>query len=148
MQELERELSVADFFVFFISPNSVESQWVASRDSVALFRHLSGEGGAAILPVILRDADVPPLCEAVQWLDVRGNHREGSGQLVDAIRHSSAKGSVRKSCGEPALSRSQADFLGPGLCEEDLSPVFGTGPRPPNRLLTGLEQEPPTMLPR
>lgn len=92
MQEIERELSVVDFVVFFISPNSVKSGWAKRELQVALHRQVSGEGGAVILPVILEDADVPPLLRQFQWIDLRGGDIEkGVGQLVDAIRHWSMK---------------------------------------------------------
>lgn len=95
MQEIERELSTADFVVFFISPKSVESGWPKQELQVALHRQVSGEGGAVILPVILEDADVPPLLRQFQWVDLRsGNIEKGIGQLVEAIRHWSAKRSV------------------------------------------------------
>jgi hypothetical protein len=57
MQEIERELSAADFVAFFISPHSVGSGWAKQELQVALHRQISGEGGAIILPVILADAD-------------------------------------------------------------------------------------------
>lgn len=92
MQEIERELSAADFVVFFISPNSVGSGWAKQELQVALHRQVSGEGGAVILPVILKDADVPPLLRQFQWLDLRaGDIEKGVGLLVDAIRHWSTK---------------------------------------------------------
>ncbi len=95
MQEIERELSAADFVVFFISPNSVRSGWARQELQVAFHRQVSGEGGAAILPVLLQDADVPPLLRQFQWLDMRGNNIEkGVGQLVEAIRHWSARRSA------------------------------------------------------
>jgi hypothetical protein len=92
IQEIERELSAADFVVFFISPNSVASSWAKQKLQVALHRQVSGEGGAVILPVILEDADVPPLLRQFQWVDLRGGNIErGVRQLVDAIRHWSAQ---------------------------------------------------------
>jgi len=95
MQEIERELSAADFVVFFISPNSIKSGWAKQELQIALHRQVSGEGGAVILPVILADADVPPLLRQFQWVDLRGgNIEKGVGQLVDAIHHWSARGSA------------------------------------------------------
>src|SRR5690606_30885347 len=55
MQEIERELSAADFVAFFISPRSVGSAWTKRELQVALHRQVSGEGGAVILPIILED---------------------------------------------------------------------------------------------
>jgi hypothetical protein len=92
MQEIERELSAADFVAFFISPHSVESTWAKQELQVALHRQMSGEGGAVVLPVILEDADVPPLLRQYQWIDLRsGNVEKGIRQLLEAIHHWSAK---------------------------------------------------------
>lgn len=95
MQEIERELSAADFVAFFISPHSVGSGWAKQELQIALHRQVSGEGGAVILPVILEDADVPPLLRQYQWIDLRGgNVEKGVRQLVEAIHHWSAKRSA------------------------------------------------------
>lgn len=95
MQEIECELSAADFVAFFISPRFVESGWAKQELQVALHRQVSGEGGAVILPVILGDTDVPPLLRQYQWIDLRdGNVEKGVSQLVKAIHHWSAKRST------------------------------------------------------
>jgi hypothetical protein len=95
MQEIERELSAADFVAFFISPHSVGSGWAQQELQVALHRQVSGEGGAVILPVILEDADVPPLLRQYQWIDLRsGNVEGGVRRLVEAIHHWSTKRSI------------------------------------------------------
>jgi hypothetical protein len=94
--ELERELSIADFVVFFISPESVESPWVSQEMQIALHRKLSGEGGAVVLPVLLRDADVPPLLRQFRWVDLRdGDIERGIGELVDTIRQRPVRQFVR-----------------------------------------------------
>jgi hypothetical protein len=95
VQEIERELSAADFVAFFISPHSVASGWAKQELQIALHRQVSGEGGAVILPVILEDAEVPPLLRQFQWVDLRGgNIEKGVNQLVEAIRHWSAQRSA------------------------------------------------------
>jgi len=86
-QEIGRRLSTADFVVFFISQASVVSNWATYEIQIALHQQVSGEGSAVLLPVILEDADVPPLLRDVQWLDLRGGDIEkGVQQLVSAIR--------------------------------------------------------------
>jgi TIR domain len=87
MQEIERELSGANFVVFFISPASVESQLASLEFQVALHRQVHGEGGAVILPVLLEDADAPPLLRQFQWVDLRdGDIEKGVGRLIRRIR--------------------------------------------------------------
>ena len=88
MKEIERELSTCEFVVFFLSPNSVMTGWPMREIQVAMHRQLSGERGAIILPVLLHDADVPPLLRQYQWIDLRdGNIAKGVAQLVGAIDH-------------------------------------------------------------
>ena len=95
MQEIERELSAVDCVAFFISPHSVGSGWANQEIQVALHRQVTGEGGAVIIPVILADADVPPLLRQYQWIDLRGgNVEKGVRQLVEAIHHWSEKRSA------------------------------------------------------
>jgi hypothetical protein len=92
LHEIELQLSAAGFFVFFISPSSVGSKWAMQELQVILHRQVSGESGAIILPVILANADVPPLLRQFQWIDLRnGDFEKGIGQLLDAIRHRSVK---------------------------------------------------------
>jgi hypothetical protein len=87
MQALERELSEADFVIFFISPASVASSWVLQELQVAMHRQVSGEGGAGIIPVLLQDADAPPLLRQFHWVDFReGNIEKGVSQLIEVIR--------------------------------------------------------------
>jgi len=88
MRAIEFELSAAEFFVFFISPFSVKSGWVMKEVQIALHRQVSGEGGAVILPVLIQDAEVPPLLRNYQYIDLRdGNIKKGVDLLVNAIHH-------------------------------------------------------------
>jgi TIR domain/Domain of unknown function (DUF4062) len=87
MQALERELSAADFVIFFISPASVASGWALQELQIAMHRQVSREGGAGIIPVLLQDADGPPLLRQFHWVDLReGDIEKGVSQLIEAIR--------------------------------------------------------------
>jgi hypothetical protein len=75
----------------------MRSHWAKQELQLALHRQVSGEGGAVILPVILEDADVPPLLRQYQWLDLRDDNLEnGVSKLVEAIHHWSTKRSARE----------------------------------------------------
>jgi len=90
LEGIERQLTAARFVIFFMSPNSVKSEWARQELQVALHRQLSGEGGALIIPVLLADADVPPLIRQFQWLDMRdGDIGKGVRRLVDSIQSGS-----------------------------------------------------------
>lgn len=87
---LERLMSVADFVVFLISPHLPMPEV-----KLALHRQVSGEGGAVILPIILEEADVPPLLRQYQWIDLRdGDVERGVRELVEAIHHWSGRRSL------------------------------------------------------
>jgi hypothetical protein len=88
VNEIERALDRADFILFFISSSSVHRSWPQRELQIALHRQISGEGGPVILPVLLEEAEVPPLLRDIQWLDLRDRKVERAiPQLVNAIRH-------------------------------------------------------------
>ena len=92
MPAIERSLASADFFVFFISPKSVRSQWVTRELSVLLYQQMRGERGPTILPVLLADADVPPLIRQYRWIDMRdGDADLAVTKLVSEIRQHSLR---------------------------------------------------------
>jgi hypothetical protein len=98
MQVLEKELAVADLIAFFISPNSVRREsWTMRELQVALHRQASGEGGAEILPILLADAEVPPLLRQFHWVDLRDRDiAKGVQRLVEVIHHwSDSRGKAR-----------------------------------------------------
>jgi hypothetical protein len=88
VREIERGLDTADFVVFFISSESIKSNWARQELQIALHRKVSGEGGAFILPVLLEHTEVPPLLRDIQWLDLTNKDvdRVVNG-LLEAIRH-------------------------------------------------------------
>ena len=88
VNEIERGLDSADFIAFFISPNSVSSEWVRREIDLATYRQISGERGAVILPIILSDVEVPPLLRTIQWLDLRdGDVNRCVQRILEAIEY-------------------------------------------------------------
>ena len=95
VREIERGLDSADFIVFFISQNSVQAGWAQKELQIALHRQVSGEHGAILLPVLLEEADVPPLLRQIHWLDMTdGNIDRAIELLVNVIRHYERPASV------------------------------------------------------
>jgi len=87
VREIARGLDSADALVFFISPNSVGSGWAKQELQIALHRQFS-EKNMSIIPVLLADADVPPLLRSIQWLDMRDrNVNVAVKRLAEAIEH-------------------------------------------------------------
>lgn len=85
--EIERGLDAADFIIFFISSSSVSSGWAQKELQVAMHRQISSSGGPRILPVLLEQAEVPPLLRDIQWLDMTdGDAEKAVVRLVEVIR--------------------------------------------------------------
>lgn len=87
VREIERGLDSADALAFFISPNSVGSGWAQQELQIALHRQFS-EKNMFIIPVLLADADVPPLLRSIQWLDMRDRNVDVAvKRLAEVIEH-------------------------------------------------------------
>jgi hypothetical protein len=92
VREIERALSSADVVLFFISPSSVKSSWALQEVQIALHRQVSGEGGGVLLPILLEEAEVPPLLRTIQFLDMRDRDiKKGVQRLVETIHRLSAR---------------------------------------------------------
>jgi hypothetical protein len=98
VQEIERGMDSADFIAYFISKSSVVGEsWPQRELQIALSRQISGEGGPVILPILLEDAEVPPLLKSIQWLDMRdGDVEKGVGNLLRTIRRYARDGNDEK----------------------------------------------------
>ena len=97
ISEIERALDRADFILFFISASSVHRSWPQRELQIAMHRQISGEGGAVILPILLEEAEVPPLLRDIQWVDLRDRNVDRAiPQLVDVIRHWGERQGSRK----------------------------------------------------
>jgi hypothetical protein len=84
---IEKALDAADYVVFFISPQSTESEWVQQEISVAIHRRLSAERPAIIIPVLLAEAPVPALLRDMQCLDLKDRDAaRGTAAILTAIR--------------------------------------------------------------
>ena len=92
VREIDKALDSADFIVFFISSNSVgKSGWAQKELRIALDRQVSGVGNSTITPVLLEEAEVPPLLRDIHWLDMTdGDVDKGVRKLVDTILRYSA----------------------------------------------------------
>jgi hypothetical protein len=91
VQKLERGLDSADYIAFFISKSSVVGESRAQQElQIALSRQLSGEAtgepAPRIFPILLDDAEVPPLLRTIHPLNMRGGDVEkGTKALIHTI---------------------------------------------------------------
>jgi len=87
IQRIEQGLDSADFVAFFLSKASMRSQWALQELNIAISRQVSGNRRAILLPILLEDAEIPPLLRDVMYLDMR-DRDVGTGvrKLVDVIK--------------------------------------------------------------
>lgn len=83
-------LEEMDYFVIFLSPDSVSSRFVRDEFEGAKASEWQNKR-VVILPALLRDCKIPPILAAKKWADFRVSMDHGINQLVSAIRKHNAK---------------------------------------------------------
>lgn len=63
----------AKYFLIVLSPHSVGSKWVREELNSALMKQVAS-GGTFIVPVLLKDCDVPPLLSHRRFADFRSDY--------------------------------------------------------------------------
>ena len=84
LREIERMLQRHDYFVPILSPEYFKSEWCKQELRSAFVRNI--KEGVALLPVLHRDCNLPPLLYDRIYVDFRGNYEHGLSELVNAIR--------------------------------------------------------------
>ena len=77
-------LSISDYFLIVLSPNSVSSKWVFSELESALNEQYSGRI-EKILPVMFKECEVPTLLRKLKYADCSDKYEIGFSELVDAL---------------------------------------------------------------
>jgi hypothetical protein len=84
--KLEEGLKDADFIIVVLSPNFVQyGPWAQEEYRQALSRQVS-EQKIRILPVLVKECDIPPLLKTKHYADFRSHFPTGLRRLVASIR--------------------------------------------------------------
>ena len=75
-----------DFLMVLLSPDSVKSEWVKKELSEAMSREIA-EKRVVVLPVLVRDCEIPPFLTDKRYADFRADYERGLDELIEAIRH-------------------------------------------------------------
>ncbi|MCJ7566943.1 MAG: TIR domain-containing protein [Anaerolineales bacterium] len=87
-ERVSRGLDSADFLAFFMSPSSLGKVWPRAELNTIILRQLSGDRGAMVLPILLKDTEIPPILRDIRYLDLRDRDVKGKAQeLIAAIRY-------------------------------------------------------------
>lgn len=74
-EKIKEGIKSADFFLYFISKNSQNSEWVQRELDIIIAYRLSIESRVKIIPIMLDSVDIPSIIRDVKFIDAR----EGSG---------------------------------------------------------------------
>jgi len=84
VKTIENAISVSDYLVVLLSPNSVNSVWVQKELGAALSSELTSRD-ITLLPVLIEACDIPPILASYQHLDLRKDFEQGISRLIEQI---------------------------------------------------------------
>jgi hypothetical protein len=88
IERINRGLDSADFMAYFMSKNSLAKAWPKHELNAIISRALSGDRGAVVLPVLLDNAEIPPVLRDKKYLDLRDRDVKGkTKEMIAAIMH-------------------------------------------------------------
>jgi len=85
----ESGLSQASHFLILLSPDSVRSRWVREELDVATVRRI--EDLVRVIPVLIRDTDIPTPLRALLWVDLRNDFDGGVQRISNVVHEISTK---------------------------------------------------------
>lgn len=83
-EEISDGLQSADFVVVVLSEHAVSSRWVEREWHTKYWSEVE-LGRIQVLPVVLRDCDIPTLLKAKKYADFRESYNDGSEDVLLAI---------------------------------------------------------------
>ena len=85
--EIQEGINKADYFVLILTPDSIISKWVSLEWDAALQREIK-ENRTIILPVLLKECEIPLLLQNKLYADFSENYAVGLVKLVKGIANS------------------------------------------------------------
>lgn len=86
VQKVSNGITTSAYLLVILSPDSVNSEWVQREISSAMMKQLSRKNDITILPLLLKDCDVPVLLTDIRWADFRKSYKSGLTELLKALR--------------------------------------------------------------
>jgi len=84
VSRIQQGLEDCDYTVIVLSPNAIQSGWVEKEWKASYWNEIQ-ERRVVILPVMLKDCDVPALLKTKKYADFRTRYPLGLAQLTQAI---------------------------------------------------------------
>lgn len=80
VDRINEGLSKARYYLLLLSPASIKAEWPTAERDAALLSDPSGRGGR-VVPVLVRDCEIPPLLAIRHWIDARDKRRFDAGMV-------------------------------------------------------------------
>lgn len=103
-------LSKARYYLLLLSPASIKAEWPTAERDAALLSDPSGRGGR-IIPILVKDCEIPPLLAIRHWIDARDKPRLDAGMVSlaskiigRALSHDAGGGTTPAMLGSTALA--------------------------------------------
>lgn len=84
IEKIEKGIKDNDFLGIVLSPSSVKSKWARKELSAALMKELKSKS-VVILPILLRNCDIPPLISDKRYADFRKDYQTGLRELLEVL---------------------------------------------------------------
>jgi hypothetical protein len=82
--KISEGLSAADFVIVVLSEHAVNSRWVEKEWHTKYWTEVE-RGQVAVLPVLLRDCEIPELLKTKKYADFRENYNNGLEDVLVAV---------------------------------------------------------------
>lgn len=86
VEKVSNGISTSAYLIVVLSPSSVSSPWVQREVNSATMKQLANERDITILPVLLKDCDIPILLTDIRWADFRKSYKSGKAELLKALK--------------------------------------------------------------
>lgn len=86
IKKVSEGITTSAYLIIVLSPTSVISSWVQREVNSALMEQLAKEREITILPVLLKDCDIPVLLKDIRWADFRKSYESGKAELLKALK--------------------------------------------------------------
>lgn len=78
VDRINEGLSRSRYYILLLSPASIKAEWPTAERDAALLGDPSGRGGR-VVPILVRDCEIPPLLAIRHWIDARDKPRLDAG---------------------------------------------------------------------
>lgn len=116
VERINTGLSKARYYLLLLSPASIKAEWPTAERDAALLNDPSGRGGR-VVPILVKDCEMPLLLAIRHWIDVRDKQRFDAGMVNlaskitgRALSHDAGGGTARTTLEKTAAAATARSY--------------------------------------